>query len=74
MSYRLLLGIIILFIMGCYYQLTKNAEDFKDYKTNNQNKTVVNKKSSKKITNPYILIYQDKLYGLSIPKRVWSLM
>ena len=74
MSYWLLLGIIILFIMGGYYQLTKNAEDFKDYKTNNQNKTVVNKKSSKKITNPYILIYQDKLYWLINTKRVWSLM
>ena len=69
MSYWLLLGIIILFIMGCYYQMTKNAiEDFKDYETNNQKKKVVNKKSSK-ITNPYILIYQDKLYWLINTKK-----
>ena len=69
MSYWLLLGIIILFIMGCYYQMTKNAiEDFKDYETTNQKKKVVNKKSSK-ITNPYILIYQDKLYWLINTKK-----
>ena len=63
MSYRLLLiGIIILFILGCYFQMTKNAvEDFKDYESSNKSEK---KKSIKYTTNPYILIYQDKLYWL----------
>jgi hypothetical protein len=68
MSYLPLITIAILIILGCYYYqtTTHDIEKFKDYKTHSKSDK---KKSADYTTNPYILIYQDKLYWLINTKK-----
>ncbi len=67
MSYLLPIIIALLIVIGCYhYQITtyNDVEEFKDYKTPPKKLT-----KKKYTTNPYILIYQNRLYWLINTKK-----